>query len=95
MPKITRYADENIIEYEGKKMYEIRDTIDISFRNTDEMYTVNEGDTLRDIAYRVWGEARYYWIIAEFNKIIDPFKNLVVGTELRYPSLLRIREEIL
>lgn len=91
----TRYSDELIISYKNENIYEIREKIDTSFKVTDEIHTVKGGQGLRDVAQVVYGDARLYWIIAEFNNIIDPFIKLEEGKELRYPSMLRINEEIL
>jgi len=95
MGAITRYSDDNIITYENVEIFEIRDKIDTTENESDLAYNVQEGDDLKGIANIVYGDARLYWIIAEYNRIVDPFKNLVVGTRLIYPSMKRVREEIL
>ena len=92
--KITRYSENDYTDYDGEKIVEIRDSVDTSESDTDKIYEVKEGDTLRDIAYMVYDDSRLYWIIAEFNKIINPYEKLQVGRELRYPTLKRIMEEI-
>jgi nucleoid-associated protein YgaU len=93
--KITRYSEENIIDYEGNSIYEIRDKIDTSFRDGDIDYVVKDSFKLTDIAMSLYNDARLWWIIAEFNDIIDPFKKIDAGTILRCPSLRRINEEII
>lgn len=44
-------------------------------KDTDnyEAYTVKEGDTYDSIALEKYNNPTYYWIICDFNKIIDPF----------------------
>lgn len=91
---ITRYRDEDIIEYEDNLIYEIRAKINTEWREGDLFYSVKSGDNLRNIADILYRDARLWWIVAEFNDIINPFDNLETGKELRYPSLRRIREEI-
>ena len=37
------------------------------------------------IAEQIYGDDEFWWIIAEFNKLDDPF-DLVIGDQLRYPN---------
>ena len=92
---ITRYYADDEFVFEGNNMLQIREKIDTSMADTDNVYTVKEGDNLRDIAHKRLGDARLYWVIADFNKIIDPFEKLSVGKALRMPSLKRVRENYL
>ena len=93
--EITRYSESDIVKQNGVEFYEIIDTVNSEFRSNDILYNVNNGDTLRGIAFGLYGDARYWWIIADFNKIISPFDQLKVGIQLRCPSLKRIKEDIL
>jgi hypothetical protein len=92
---ITRYEDKNIVVRDSTRFYEIRRRIDTTRRNDDGLYEVKGEMSLRQIAGdpTVYNDARLYWIIAEFNKIHDPFLNLQPGTVVRYPSMKRINEE--
>ncbi len=38
------------------------------------------------IAYYIYGDTQYWWIILEYNNILS-FDDLVTGVELKYPSL--------
>lgn len=93
--EITRYQPEDVIIYEGDNILEIRDRVDTSLKSSDRIYMVQNGDTLRNLADILYGDARLYWIIAEFNNIIDPYEELEVDFRLRVPSMARIQEEIL
>ena len=49
-------------------------------------HTVISGDTLDSIALFYYGNPTYYWMIADYNDILDPFSPLTVGTVLYVPT---------
>ena len=53
-------------------------------------YQIKKGDTLDSIALKAWNNPTYYWIIADFNRIQDPFINLPVGYTIKIPVLSNI-----
>lgn len=57
------------------------------------VYKVIENDTLDSIALQFYNNPTYYWIIADFNRIIDPFEKLKEGTLLQIPSISTISFE--
>ena len=64
----------------------------ISISNSDDEYVTitNETENRLDlVAYKYYGSARYWWIIALANYIIDPF-DIPVGSVLRVPPLLSL-----
>lgn len=93
--EITRYKETDSYEENGVKHYELIDPVNSEFRSNDIIYSVNNGDTLISISFDLYGDARYWWLLADFNKIFDPYEQLIAGTQLRAPSLKRIKEEIL
>ena len=38
-------------------------------------YTVEDGDFIETVAYKVYGDVQYWWVIAIFNNIKEPFKD--------------------
>lgn len=58
---------------------------DIDFRQTNQSYTVQAGDTLSKISKHFYGDANKYARIAEANKLPDPDK-IKVGQELIIPA---------
>lgn len=48
--------------------------------------TVKEGDTLPLMAYRIYGNSKYYLEVARANNLLN-FRNLEPGTELTFPPL--------
>lgn len=57
-------------------------------------YIVQRGDTLDNLALRYYNNPTYYWIIASFNHIQNPYKDLIVGSELKIPSISNIEFDI-
>lgn len=90
-----RYRKAARIVRDGVLFYGTRPTLDTSHRAGDLFYTVQPGDTLQSIAWRKLGDAKLWWVVAEFNGICNPFGDLEPGTELRLPSRARIWMEIL
>lgn len=52
----------------------------------DIQHTVKEGETLQNIAFRYYGDSGKWYIIAEANKILNPFKELEMGNLIRIPT---------
>ena len=50
-------------------------------------YTVQNGDSYDSIAYDMYGSALFYWVICNFNNVMDCFENPEPGTILKLPSL--------
>lgn len=55
---------------------------------SDRYYTVEQGETLWTIAGRkdVYGEAKFYWILADVNQIDNPL-DITPGITLTVPTL--------
>lgn len=52
----------------------------------DIQHTVKDGETLQNIAFRYYGDSGKWYIIAEANKILNPFKGLEMGNLIRIPT---------
>lgn len=61
---------------------------------SDLFYTVSDCDRIDLIAYKYYGDVRLWWVIAEFNNIINPLE-LYAGTVLRIPTYDRIQMQVL
>ena len=53
-------------------------------------HRVQMNDTLDTLALKYYNNPTYYWIIASFNRIHDPFEPLEVGAVIKIPSLSNI-----
>lgn len=54
--------------------------------NTYETYKVKDGDTYDSISLQYYNNPTYYWIICDFNRIIDPFVRPKAGDILYIPT---------
>lgn len=52
----------------------------------DIQHTVKDVETLQNIAFRYYGDSGKWYIIAEANKILNPFKELEMGNLIRIPT---------
>lgn len=57
-------------------------------------YKVQRGDTFDSIALEFYNNPTLYWIICSFNRIQDPFTELVEGQVLKIPSISNIEFDI-
>lgn len=57
-------------------------------------HKVKRGDTLDTLALYYYNNPTYYWVIADFNKIRDPFVDLKVGSVLRIPTFSNLAFDI-
>lgn len=48
-------------------------------------YVVLRGDTLDTLALEFYNNPTFYWIIADFNRIQDPYAKLKVGSHIKVP----------
>ena len=55
--------------------------------NEYSTYIVKEGDTYDSIALKYYNTPTYYWIICDFNRVLDSMKSLQVGSTLYIPTL--------
>jgi YD repeat-containing protein len=57
----------------------------LSYQSTASRYTVQEGDTLEAIALRLWGDASFWYLIADANGLTGA-EPLVAGQTLSIPN---------
>ena len=55
---------------------------------------VKKDETLDSIALYYYNNPTYYWIIADFNRIQDPYQKLIIGSTLKIPTFSNIKFEI-
>lgn len=56
-----------------------------------EAHVIEMGDTLDSLALQYYNNPTYYWIIADFNRIQDPYITLKVGAVIKIPSVTGIK----
>lgn len=57
-------------------------------------HIIKRNDTLDSLALYYYNNPTYFWIIADFNNIIDPYEALKVGERIKIPafSLIEFKE---
>lgn len=57
-----------------------------------QQYTVTQGDTANSfgLAFSIYGDKGYWWVLCMFNGILDPISEIAPGTLLNLPSLADI-----
>ena len=58
------------------------------------VHKVQHGDTLDTLSLYYYNSPLYFWVIADYNNILDPFEELKEGTMLRIPTFNNIEYEI-
>jgi nucleoid-associated protein YgaU len=57
---------------------------------TDVSHLVRTDDTLSNIAFKHYGDSKYWWLIADVNEIHNPFE-LPIGTHILIPDFERAK----
>ena len=57
-------------------------------------HIVKDDDTLDTLSLYYYNNPTYFWIIADFNNIQDPYKKLKVGTTLQIPTFSSIKFDV-
>lgn len=94
--KNSRYEKSKIVQEEdGERWLTNPPDIDPKDFDDNRLHIVEPGENLWNIAYHELGDAKYYWVIAEMNDIINPFEKLEAGEELILPSRDTLHGDIL
>lgn len=79
------YTDAYLVKYpEGDSSLE-RNPYTPSSTTTTKLYTVREGDTIQNIAFRFYGDSGSWYKIADTNNLVQPFTDLVEGLVITIP----------
>ena len=58
------------------------------------LHKVKPGDTYDSIAYQYYGNALFYWVICDFNNILDCLTQPTTGTQLKLPPLNSMSDKL-
>ena len=58
-----------------------------------KVHKIKEGDSLDSLALYYYNNPTYFWVIADFNRIQDPYVKLAVGSKLKIPTFSSIEFE--
>lgn len=89
--KYSRYVAGGTTEHKNSKL-EWWEKTEFQRDASDTVYTVENFyvSRLDLLASAFYGESRYWWIIAQYNNILDPINEVTAGRVLLIPSKERI-----
>jgi len=87
----TRYVSGGVTEVSTNRLEWWERNVFTSGDN-DTLYTIDQRTQGRIdlIAAMFLGEPRLWWVIAQYNKILDPFAEIVAGAQIYIPSPERV-----
>lgn len=88
--KISRYSTLPYYYHRADNKYVYGTGKHLKNNTTYKVHTVQEGETLDTLALYYYNNPTYYWIIADFNRIQDPYIKLVVGSKINIPTFSNI-----
>lgn len=83
---------EIVRDVDGFELYEILEPLPRVIVPGSRPRVVNGRETLHHIAYDEWGSVDWWWAIADYNDIGDPFTEVPVGTVLIIPPASYIQQ---
>jgi len=90
-PRISRYSsfpyyyNETDDKYSCGTTNQLDDSVDFVY------YEVQSGDSYDSIALTYYDNPTYYWVICDFNRIMDCFDRPKAGTLLKIPTFSQLR----
>jgi len=93
-PRLSRYSTFPYYYNTLDNKYVVSTTAYLDNTTTYSLYLIKEGDTLDSIALEQYNNPTYYWVLCSFNRIQDPFKELVVGEYIKVPVISTLQYEI-
>jgi nucleoid-associated protein YgaU len=88
---ISRYASFPYYYHIEDKKFIYGTTAQLSESNGYTLHKVVLHDTLDSLALDYYNNPTLFWLIADFNKIQNPYAKLELGTELKIPSISEIK----
>lgn len=88
--RFSRYSNFPIYYNTLDKKYEYGTTANLDDTTAYTYYIVKPDDTYDSIALACYKNPTYYWLICDYNRIIDCFSTPLPGTKLKIPVLSKI-----
>lgn len=71
----------------GRELYDLRDPLPRTQYADAQPIQLQQGDTLHQIAFEYYGDARLWWAIADYNGIFDVTTELAKGKMIVVPPV--------
>ena len=91
--KVSRYSSTPYYYNLVDKRFFYGTSKNLKDTTTHRIHKVAEGDTLDSLALDYYNNPTYYWIIADFNRINDPYESLKIDSYLKIPTFSNIEFE--
>lgn len=88
--KLSRYSTFPYYYHIIDEKYIYGTTNHLKSNTSYQNYTIKRGDSLDKLALMFWNNPTLYWVIADFNRIQDPFIDLPEGYIIKIPILSNI-----
>jgi hypothetical protein len=90
--KTSRYVAGGQTEVNSKRI-EWWEKTNFQLDESDELYTIDKTTEgrLDKIAHLFLNNSHLWWLIAQYNAILDPFAEIIPGRTLRIPSPARVQ----
>ncbi len=73
--------------YHGETVVDVFKKIEIPSEAFDvsayEEYIIKEGDRWDRLARKFYGDVNLWWLLASYNKVVDPFNVLIPGNKIK------------
>lgn len=73
-------------EPRGPAFVDVVPRFEQTVRRSNRVYRVREMDDWHRLAHRFYGRGQDFWVLLDFNEIVDPFVELTIGRSLVVPS---------
>lgn len=84
---LSRYTSFPFYYNEEDRKYVYGVTSQLNQNITYVLHEVKDNETLDTLALDYYNNPTFFWIIADFNHIQDPFLKLEIGSKLKIPTL--------
>lgn len=91
---LSRYQNVPYYFHKIDRKFVVGTTYSLNKDTQYTLYKVQKNDTLDSLALKFYNNPTYFWIIADVNNILDPYRKLDVGSQLKIPALNEIQFNI-
>lgn len=92
--KVSRYSSLPFYYNKIDHKYMYGTSVNLKDTTPYKTHKVIEGDSLDTLALYYYNNPTYYWIIADFNRIRDPYIDLKIGDKIKIPTFSSIEFDI-